>query len=88
MGKMRSEIKQCRKNFEKAGADLIILCTNTTHKVSDILLENVNIPFLHIADITAGEILKENLNVVGLLGTKYKMSEDFYKSKLAEKVLV
>ena len=52
------------------------------HKVSELLLQNVNIPFLHIADMTADEIIKEKINVVGLLGTQYTMSEDFYKSKL------
>jgi aspartate racemase len=72
-------------SLEKAGADLIILCTNTMHKVSSAMLKNVTIPFLHIADMTAEEILKERLKVVGLLGTKYTMSEDFYKSKLIEK---
>jgi aspartate racemase len=73
------------KNLEKAGADLIILCTNTMHKVSDLLLQDINIPFLHIADMTADEIIKEKINNVGLLGTKYTMSEDFYTSKLIEK---
>jgi aspartate racemase len=78
-------LNNAAKNLEKAGADLIILCTNTMHKVTDKLLENINIPFLHIADMTADEIVKENLNVVGLLGTKYTMAEDFYKSKLVKK---
>jgi aspartate racemase len=78
-------LNNAAKNFEKAGADLIILCTNTMHKVSNFLLQNIKIPFLHIADMTAEEILKEKLNVVGLLGTKYTMAEDFYKSKLIEK---
>jgi aspartate racemase len=55
------------------------------HKVSEILLQDVNIPFLHIADMTANETIKENLNIVGLLGTNYTMSEDFYKSKLIKK---
>jgi aspartate racemase len=72
-------------SLEKAEVDLIILCTNTMHKVASAMLKNVSIPFLHIADMTAEEILKERLKVVGLLGTKYTMSEDFYKSKLIEK---
>ncbi|MDR0762736.1 MAG: aspartate/glutamate racemase family protein [Campylobacteraceae bacterium] len=78
-------LNNAAKNLEKAGADLIILCTNTMHKVSDLLLQDVNIPFLHIADMTADEILKEKINIVGLLGTKYTMSEDFYKSKLIKR---
>ena len=73
------------KNLEKAGAELIILCTNTMHKVSDLMLKDVTVPFLHIADMTADEILKEEINIAGLLGTKYTMSEDFYKSKLIER---
>jgi aspartate racemase len=75
-------LNDAAKSLEKAGADLIILCTNTMHKVFELLLQNVNIPFLHIADMTADEIIKEKIGVVGLLGTKYTMSEDFYKSKL------
>ncbi|MDR1915729.1 MAG: amino acid racemase [Synergistaceae bacterium] len=84
-GKCGKILGDAAKNLEKAGAELIILCTNTMHKVSDILLKNINIPFLHIADMTADEILNEKLNIVGLLGTKYTMSEDFYKSKLVER---
>ena len=75
------------KNLEKAGADVLILCTNTMHKISGLFLENVNIPFLHIADMTAEEIIQENIKKTGLLGTKYTMSEDFYKAKLIEKGL-
>ena len=83
-GKILNEIA---KNLEKSGADVLILCTNTMHKVCDLLLKNVNIPFLHIADMTAEEIQNENINKIGLLGTKYTMAEDFYKSKLIEKGL-
>ncbi|MDR2081768.1 MAG: aspartate/glutamate racemase family protein [Campylobacteraceae bacterium] len=78
-------LNNAAKNLEKAGAELIILCTNTMHKVSDLLLKDVSVPFLHIADMTADEILKEKIDIVGLLGTKYTMSEDFYKLKLIEK---
>jgi aspartate racemase len=78
-------LNEAAKNLEKAGADLIILCTNTMHKVSELLLQNVNIPFLHIADMTADAIIKEKIDIVGLLGTKYTMSEEFYKSKLIER---
>ena len=55
------------------------------HKVTDLILENVKIPFLHIAEMTADEIQRENIKKVGLLGTKYTMTEDFYKSKLIQK---
>jgi len=73
------------KNLKRSGADVLILCTNTMHKVTDLLLKDIKIPFLHIADMTADEIQKENLKKIGLLGTKYTMSEDFYKSKLIQK---
>jgi aspartate racemase len=78
-------LNDAAKNLEKAGADLIILCTNTMHKVSELLTQNVRIPFLHIADMTADEITKEKIDIVGLLGTKYTMSENFYKAKLLER---
>ena len=78
-------LNNAAKNLEKAGAGLIILCTNTMHKVSDLMLKDVNIPFLHIADMTAEEIVKEKIKTVGLLGTKYTMSESFYVSKLRDK---
>jgi aspartate racemase len=82
-GKCAKILSNAAKNLEKAGAELIILCTNTMHKVSNLL--DIHVPFLHIADMTAEEILKEKISVVGLLGTKYTMSEDFYKSKLIKK---
>jgi aspartate racemase len=78
-------VNDIAKNLEKIGADFLVLTTNTMHKVSDLMLDGVNIPFLHIADLTADEIIKEKISTIGLLGTKYTMSEDFYKSKLIEK---
>jgi aspartate racemase len=78
-------LNNAAQNLEKAGAEVVILCTNTMHKVSDLLLKEVGVPFLHIADMTADEIIKEKINAVGLLGTSYTMSEDFYKAKLIEK---
>lgn len=77
-------LNDAAKNLEKAGADFIILCTNTMHKVTSIMLSNVNIPFLHIAEMTAEEVLKNNIKKIGLLGTKYTMSEDFYIKILEE----
>ncbi|QQO09927.1 aspartate/glutamate racemase family protein [Breznakiella homolactica] len=74
-------------NIEKAGADFLILCTNTMHKVSDQFMKGVGIPLLHIADMTAEEIQKDNLKKIGLLGTKYTMAENFYLSKIKEKGL-
>ncbi|KEF36383.1 aspartate racemase [Schinkia azotoformans MEV2011] len=72
-------------SLEKGGADLIIICTNTMHRVIDYVEEKIRIPILHIADTTAKQIKKSNLNTVGLLGTKYTMEQDFYKSRIESK---
>lgn len=69
-------------SLEKAGADFIVICTNTMHKVIDSIEEKIEIPVLHIADATATQILKANIKTIGLLGTKYTMEQDFYKSRL------
>ena len=72
-------------NLEKAGADFIVICTNTMHKVVDQIKEKISIPILHIAEMTAEKILEKGLENIALLGTKYTMEQDFYKSKLIEK---
>jgi len=72
-------------SLEKAGVDFIVICTNTMHKVADIIKSNISIPLLHIAEVTADELLKNSIQKVALLGTKYTMEQDFYKSKLIEK---
>ncbi|MFA1820311.1 aspartate/glutamate racemase family protein [Virgibacillus oceani] len=68
--------------LEKAGSDIIVLCTNTMHIVIDLIEKSVSIPVLHIADATAGEINKQGLRKIGLLGTAYTMEQDFYKSRI------
>lgn len=77
-------LNNAAKSLEKAGADFFILCTNTMHKVEKRIIEGVNIPFLHIADMTAEEIVDKGVRKVGLLGTIYTMEGDFYKSKLRD----
>ena len=72
-------------NLEKAGADFIVICTNTMHKVINQIKEKISVPILHIAEMTAEKILEKGLKNIGLLGTKYTMEQDFYKSKLIEK---
>ncbi|MEC1716258.1 aspartate/glutamate racemase family protein [Schinkia azotoformans] len=72
-------------SLEKGGADFIVICTNTMHRVIDYVEEKIRIPILHIADTTAKQIKKSNLNTVGLLGTKYTMEQDFYKSRIESK---
>ena len=72
-------------NLEKAGADFIVICTNTMHKVVNQIKEKISIPILHIAEMTAEKILEKGLKNIALLGIKYTMEQDFYKSKLIEK---
>ena len=76
---------EAANNLEKAGADFIVICTNTMHKVVNQIKEKISIPILHIAEMTAEEILEKGLKNIALLGTKYTMEQDFYKSKLIEK---
>lgn len=75
------------KRVELAGADFIVICTNTMHKVADQIQKAINIPIIHIADVTAKHLLAQNIKSVALLGTKYTMEQDFYKSKLIDKNL-
>ncbi|WP_156735578.1 aspartate/glutamate racemase family protein [Bacillus velezensis] len=74
---------QVARSLEKAGADFIVICTNTMHKVLGYIQEMITIPILHIADATAEQIIRQDIRSVGLLGTKYTMEQDFYKSRIA-----
>ena len=76
---------EAANNLEKVGADFIVICTNTMHKVVNQIKEKISIPILHIAEMTAEKILEKGLKNIALLGTKYTMEQDFYKSKLIEK---
>jgi aspartate racemase len=69
------------KQLELAGADFIVLCTNTMHKVAPAIQAALHIPFLHIVDVVAEEIKQQKITRVGLLGTKFTMEEDFLKGK-------
>ena len=68
--------------LERAGADLIVICTNTMHKVAPQIAAMISIPILHIADATADALLEDGVTRVALLGTKYTMTQDFYKERL------
>lgn len=70
------------ENLEKAGADFIVICTNTMHKVVPQIQKSISIPIVHIAEATADELKRHNITKVALLGTKYTMTQDFYKEKL------
>jgi aspartate racemase len=70
------------KRVESGGADFIIICTNTMHKMAEQVQQGINIPLLHIADATARKIKSQSLSKIGLLGTRFTMEEDFYKGRL------
>lgn len=72
------------QSLERAGADLVLICTNTMHKMADQVAAGIKIPLLHIAEVTAQTLLRQNVRRVGLLGTQYTMEQSFYKAKLAE----
>lgn len=73
--------------LEAAGADLIVLATNTMHKVAPQIEAAVTVPFLHIADATADAVDRAGIESVGLLGTRYTMEQDFYRGRLEERGL-
>ena len=67
---------------ESAGADLLLICTNTMHKVADEVADAVGIPLLHIADATAAQVKASGIRTVGLLGTRFTMEQQFYRTRL------
>lgn len=71
------------RSLEAAGADLVLLCTNTMHKVADQVQAAVSVPLLHLADATAEAVRAQGLRRVGLLGTAFTMEQDFYRGRLA-----
>ncbi len=73
------------RHVEAGGADFVIICTNTMHKMADEVEAAIGIPLLHIADATADAIKAQGLSKIGLLGTKFTMEEDFYRGRLVEK---
>ncbi|MGG1555127.1 aspartate/glutamate racemase family protein [Paenibacillus ferrarius] len=73
------------QKLERAGADVIVICTNTMHKMAQEVEEALTIPLLHIADATAAEIVKNGIKRVALLGTAFTMEQEFYKGRLTEK---
>ncbi|MGW5348875.1 aspartate/glutamate racemase family protein [Streptomyces sp. NPDC004050] len=71
------------RSLEAAGADLVLICTNTMHKVADVVGAAVSVPLLHLADATADAVRASGLRRVGLLGTAFTMEQDFYRDRLA-----
>jgi aspartate racemase len=70
------------QDVERGGADCLVICTNTMHKMAEAVQEKIRIPLLHIADATAERIQAQGLSRIGLLGTRFTMEEDFYKGRL------
>ena len=83
--KLTSVMIKAAQNLEKGGADFVLICTNTMHKMADDVQDNINIPLLHLVDTTADKIKQNRLKKVGLLGTNFTMEEDFYKGRLMNK---
>ncbi len=75
---------QCAKEVEGAGADFLLICTNTMHLMADEVQKAIDIPLLHIADATAMAVQKAGLEKVGLLGTRFTMEKDFYRGRLVK----
>jgi aspartate racemase len=75
---------EAARRVERGGADLLLICTNTMHKMAGEVEESISIPLLHIADATAEEIKKQGFDRVGLLGTRFTMEQDFYKGRLKD----
>jgi len=70
--------------LKQAGADFLVICTNTMHKVAGAVADRVGLPLLHIGDVTGDAIVERGLRVVGLLGTRFVMEEQFYRERLWE----
>jgi aspartate racemase len=81
-GQLLGDAARC---LEGAGADFLVLCTNTMHKVAAAIEAAVHIPLVHIVDPTAAEIKAAGFSTVGLLGTRFTMEESFYKDRLQER---
>lgn len=73
------------RRVEKAGADFLLICTNTMHKVADNVANAIEIPLLHLADATAERIVSSGIDTVGLLGTRFTMEQAFYRERLAKR---
>jgi len=78
-------LAEAAENIQSAGADFLLICTNTMHKVAQQIEESIEIPLLHIADATAEVLVQEGIETVGLLGTAFTMEQDFYKGRLSDK---
>ncbi|MGF1761780.1 aspartate/glutamate racemase family protein [Aliivibrio kagoshimensis] len=78
-------LSKAAQSVEAAGADFLLICTNTMHKVAPDIESHISIPILHIADATAQQLQQDKITRVGLLGTRFTMEQDFYKQRLTER---
>ena len=78
-------LAKAARSLEAAGADFLVLCTNTMHKVAPVIEAAVKTPLLHIADPTAEAVKREDIRTIGLLGTRFTMEQDFYRGRLEAK---
>ena len=78
-------LSQAALNIQSAGADFLLICTNTMHKVAPQIERAIEIPLLHIADATAEVLVADGIKKVGLLGTAFTMEQDFYKDRLSKR---
>jgi aspartate racemase len=76
---------EAARSVEAGGADFLIICTNTMHKMAEAVQQSIGIPLLHIADATAAAIQARGLRCLGLLGTRFTMEQAFYRGRLVEK---
>jgi aspartate racemase len=83
--KIEKILSDAAVKLQDAGAEVILICTNTMHKMFSSIKEKVNVPMIHIADATGDQLEKDGFKKVALLGTKYTMTEDFYKSRLIDR---
>ena len=82
--RLAGEMKDAALRLERGGADFVVLCTNTMHRLADAVVAAVEIPLLHIADPTAQRIKAAGFERIGLLGTAFTMEQDFYKGRLRD----
>ncbi len=78
-------LRGAAQKLQAAGADHLLLCTNTMHKVAPVMMEGIRIPLIHIAQVTADALEEANVETVGLLGTRYTMTQPFYKEQLEQR---
>ncbi len=83
--RLTEEMRDAARRLERGGADIVLLCTNTMHRMADAVAAAISIPLLHIADPTAEKIKAAGLTCIGLLGTAFTMEQDFYKGRLQQR---